>query len=65
MSYVVTMGQAFDSKRSESFDTMQQVLQSTPDLIHMIGDIFFAQLGSGWRGSVGRTVQEGRHGASC
>jgi hypothetical protein len=42
MSYVVTMGQAFDSKRSESFDTMQQVLQSTPDLIHMIGDIFFA-----------------------
>lgn len=41
MSYVVTMGQAFDSKRSESFDTMQQVLQSAPDLIHVIGDIFF------------------------
>lgn len=43
MSYVVTMGQAFDSKRSESFDTMQQVLQSAPDLIHVIGDIFFQQ----------------------
>lgn len=41
MSYVVTMGQAFDSKRMESFDTMQQVLQANPDLIHMIGDIFF------------------------
>jgi hypothetical protein len=41
MSYVVSMGQAFDSKRSESFDTMQQVLQSAPDLIHVIGDIFF------------------------
>lgn len=41
MSYVVTMGQAFDSKRMESFDTMQQVLQSSPDLIHVIGDIFF------------------------
>ena len=43
MSYVVTMGQAFDSKRSESFDTMQQVLASAPDLIHVIGDIFFRQ----------------------
>jgi hypothetical protein len=43
MSYVVTMGQAYDSKRSESFDTMQQVLQSAPDLIHVIGDIFFKQ----------------------
>jgi hypothetical protein len=41
MSYVVSMGQAFDSKRSESFDTMQQVLSSAPDLIHVIGDIFF------------------------
>lgn len=43
MSYVVSMGQAFDSKRAESFDTMQQVLQSAPDLIHVIGDIFFQQ----------------------
>jgi len=41
MSYVVTMAQAFDTKRMESFDTMQQVLQSSPDLIHVIGDIFF------------------------
>jgi hypothetical protein len=43
MSYVVSMGQAFDSKRAESFDTMQQVLSSAPDLIHIIGDIFFQQ----------------------
>jgi hypothetical protein len=41
MSYVVTMAQAFDSKRMESFDTMQQVLQANPDLINIIGDIFF------------------------
>ena len=41
MSYVVSMGQAFDTKRSESFDTMQQVIQAAPDLIHVIGDIFF------------------------
>lgn len=41
MSYVVSMSQAFDTKRSESFDTMQQVLQASPDLIHVIGDIFF------------------------
>ncbi len=41
MSYVVSMSQAFDTKRSESFNTMQQVLQAAPDLIHVIGDIFF------------------------
>jgi len=41
MSYVVTMGQAFDSKRAESFDTMQQVLATSPDLLPMVGDIFF------------------------
>jgi len=41
MSYVVTMGQAFDSKRQETFDTVQQILQSSPDLIHIIGDILF------------------------
>ena len=41
MSYVVSMAQAFDTKRSESFDTMQQVLQASPDLIHIIGDVFF------------------------
>jgi hypothetical protein len=41
MSYVVTMGQAFDSKRMESFDTMQQVIQSNPDSFPMMADIFF------------------------
>lgn len=41
MSYVVTMGQAFDSKRMEAFDTMQQVLATNPDLINIIGDVFF------------------------
>lgn len=41
MSYVVTMGQAFDSKRMESFDTMQQVLSTSPNLLPMVGDIFF------------------------
>jgi hypothetical protein len=38
---VVTMGRAFSSKRMESFDMMQQVLQGNPHLINMIGDIFF------------------------
>lgn len=38
---VVTMGRAFSSKRMESFDMMQQVLQTSPGLINMIGDIFF------------------------
>lgn len=38
---VVTMGKAFDSKRMETFDTMQQVLATQPNLINMIGDIFF------------------------
>ncbi|MGH7593435.1 MAG: portal protein [Gemmatimonadales bacterium] len=38
---VVTSGKAFDSKRSETFDTMQQVLATNPNLINMIGDIFF------------------------
>lgn len=41
MSYVVTMAQAFDSKRMESFDTMQQVLSTSPNLLPMVGDIFF------------------------
>ena len=43
MSYVVTMGQAFDSKRAESFDTMQNVLQAAPQLLNIIGDVFFRQ----------------------
>jgi Phage P22-like portal protein len=37
----VTSGKAFDSKRSETFDTMQQVLQTQPNLMNVIGDIFF------------------------
>lgn len=37
----VTSGKAFDSKRSETFDTMQQVLQANPNLMNVIGDIFF------------------------
>jgi hypothetical protein len=41
MSYVVTMGQAFDSKRAETFDTMQQVLQGNPQLMNVVGDILF------------------------
>jgi len=41
MSYVVTMGQAFDSKRMESFDTMQQLVQSAPNLLPMFGDVLF------------------------
>lgn len=38
---IVTSGKAFDSKRSETFDTMQQVLQANPNLINVVGDIFF------------------------
>lgn len=37
----VTSGKAFDSKRSETFDTMQQVLATQPNLMNVIGDIFF------------------------
>lgn len=38
---VVTMGRAFDTKRQESFDTMERVLQTQPQLLNVIGDIFF------------------------
>lgn len=38
---VVTMGKAFGTKRMETFDTMQQVLQTQPNLMNVIGDIFF------------------------
>lgn len=38
---VVTTGKAFDSKRMESFDTMQQLVQSAPTLLPMFGDILF------------------------
>ena len=37
----VTSGKAFDSKRSETFDTMQQVLTTNPDLMNVVGDIYF------------------------
>jgi hypothetical protein len=38
---IVTVGQAFDSKRMESFDTMQQLVQSAPTMLPMFGDILF------------------------
>jgi hypothetical protein len=38
---IVTTGKAFDSKRMETFDTMQQVLATQPGLLNVIGDIFF------------------------
>ena len=37
----VTSGKAFDSKRSETFDTMQQVLTTNPALMNVVGDIYF------------------------
>lgn len=38
---IVTSGKAFDSKRMETFDTMQQLVQSAPNLLPMFGDILF------------------------
>jgi len=38
---VVTMGRAFSTKRMESFDTMQQLVQSAPTLLPMFGDVLF------------------------
>jgi hypothetical protein len=38
---IVTMGRAFSSKRMESFDMIQQVIQSNPQSFPMIADIFF------------------------
>jgi hypothetical protein len=38
---VVTMGRAFSSKRMESFDMMQQVIQANPNSFPLIADIFF------------------------
>lgn len=38
---IVTMGRAFSSKRQESFDMMSSVLQANPELINVVGDIFF------------------------
>jgi hypothetical protein len=41
LGLIVTMGRSFDSKRMESFDMMQQVIQANPDSFPMIADIFF------------------------
>jgi hypothetical protein len=38
---VVTMGRAFSTKRMESFDMMQQLVQSAPNLLPMFGDVLF------------------------
>lgn len=38
---LVTSGKAFDSKRSETFDTMQQLIQTAPQLLPTFGDIMF------------------------
>jgi hypothetical protein len=38
---VVTMGRSFSTKRMESFDMMSSVIQASPDILPMVGDIFF------------------------
>lgn len=38
---VVTMGRAYDTKRMESFDLMQQLVQSAPNLLPTFGDVLF------------------------
>ncbi|HEY6018766.1 MAG TPA: portal protein, partial [Candidatus Paceibacterota bacterium] len=38
---IVTMGRAFSTKRMETFDMMQQLTQSAPNLLPMFGDIMF------------------------
>lgn len=38
---IVTMGRSFSTKRAESFDMMQQVMQSAPQQFPMWADIFF------------------------
>jgi hypothetical protein len=38
---VVTMGRAFSSKRMESFDMLQQLVQTAPNMLPMFGDIMF------------------------
>jgi hypothetical protein len=41
MSYVVTMAPAYDSKRMETFDMLQQLVQSAPTLLPIFGDVMF------------------------
>lgn len=38
---VVTMGRAYSTKRMESFDMMQQIVQSAPNMLPIFGDILF------------------------
>jgi hypothetical protein len=40
-TWVVTMGKSYGSKRSESFDTISQVVQTSPNMLPMVGDILF------------------------
>lgn len=39
--FVVTVGKAFSTKRMESFDMMSEIIGGNPQLMLMIGDIFF------------------------
>lgn len=38
---IITMARAYDSKRMETFDMMQQLVQSAPNLLPMFGDVLF------------------------
>jgi hypothetical protein len=38
---IVTMGRSFSTKRMESFDMMSSIIQASPDILPMVGDIFF------------------------
>ena len=38
---IITMARAYDSKRMETFDMMQQLVQSAPNLLSMFGDVLF------------------------
>lgn len=40
-SAIVTMGRAFSTKKMESFDMFQGIVQGNPQLLTMIGDIMF------------------------
>lgn len=38
---IITMARAYDSKRMETFDMMQQLVQSAPNLLPVFGDVLF------------------------
>lgn len=40
-SWVITSGKAFGTKRAETFDMMQQLVQSAPNMLPMFGDVLF------------------------